>query len=205
MELSGGEFNEVVRDAAQISGIIVAGLVRHGPIVQENGRPVLHAMVPDSWSETSLCLRVVSSDGLYESANTYQLPDSWSGGLVSIPYPTSHDALLRDLAPGELATRLSAGPCHAEPGMIARLHWNDPESQAATSVLVNSFRSDEVYLYVAEMPVRCMPLEVRGLVAYDTLCPLPDDLTGEVPLTIYRINDGTSQRPVSFNAWLGSG
>jgi len=198
LQVANGQFNEIVRDSAQISGVVVAGALRHGkgPIAQLS-------VIPDpSWEGEFICARVLSADGLYEAENAYAIPHGWSGGAANLAFPTQHADLLFELDAGAVAVRVTQGNCTVRNPDAALAIWRDADGEKA-SLLVNAFAAQEVFMYVGSKAVKCVPLPISGLAAFDHSCELPDTLSGNVELTIYRVKNGSSPDPAKIRLFIG--
>ncbi|MFG6661481.1 hypothetical protein [Sulfitobacter sp. 915] len=204
--LTSDPFNEVLRDAAQISGVIVAGALRHGTAPASGEGVTLTADLPPNWSGNRICARVLSADGRYEATNEYDLSDDWNGGVSELPFPTQHGDTLSALPPQGLAIQISAGNCQSGLHDTAIALWNPRGQMGRAQILINSFRADEVFMYLSDYPdaVRCNPLEEGGMTAFDYSCALPDGIKGEVEVTLYRVSGGKPARPSELRLWLGS-
>ena len=202
LALAGEGFNEVLRDAAEISGVVIAGIQRHG----DEGGTALAADFPAAWADATACVRVLTGDGLYEAANAYLLPADWAGGVAVLPFPTTYGDLLASAAPGTLAIRAGLGDCDGPPGASALAYWNAAPGSGPPTLLVNAFRADEVFAYAGDAPeaTRCTPLTIGGLSAFDHACALPADLRGRVEVTLYRIVNGKPAPPAVTDVWLGA-
>lgn len=196
-------FNEVLREAAQISGVLVAGMLLHG---EADSAISLAAAIPPGWSGRSICVRVVTADGLYEAANEYEVSASWTGGVAELPFPTQHGDLLSTLAPDMLAVRVASGACDERQDVSALALWNAPTDGQGPTLLVNAFRAKDVILYVdgRDDPITCRELDVRGMIAFDHGCALPPGLRGEVSVTVYRLDPGRQTSADQAVLWLGT-
>ncbi|QUJ76966.1 hypothetical protein KDD17_02635 [Sulfitobacter albidus] len=203
--LRSNPFNEVLRDAAQISGVIVAGVLRHGTAPVNGDTVTLTANLPPEWSGSRICARVLSADGRYEATNEYDLSQEWSGGVTGLPFPTRHGAALADLPPQGLAIQISAGDCMSQLSDTTVALWNPDGEIGEAQILINSFRADEVFMYLDTYPdaIRCNALEAGGMAAFDHACILPDDVSGSVEVTLYRVSGGKPATPSVLKLWIG--
>ena len=205
LALTGDPFNEVLRDAAEISGVVVAGVLRHGAAADNAGAVSLAADLPPDWAGSPICARVLSSDGLYEATSRYELDRTWNGGVATLSFPTIHGAFLTGLEPGAVAVQITQGDCQSPMDRSTVALWNAAPAAGTAVLLVNAFRADEVFAYVgdAPAPVRCEPLPLKGLTAYDHGCTLPEGLSGQVEVSLYRIVNGKPAEPATVRLWLG--
>lgn len=200
LELATNPFNEVVYEAARISGQLVTGIQYPSA---PNDSPLLQAQVPPDWRGRTICARVVTVDGLYEASNEYEVPVDWQGGLAELPYPTKEQELLGDRQPDSVAVRVSPTGCNTEIEAVTTAVWGMPGPPP--SILVNSFQADAVFAYVggATVPIRCQPLPLDNKIAFDIRCSLDAVAkTGEVKVELLRIVDGKPAPPDSFMLWL---
>lgn len=195
-------FQEDLRTAAEISGALVMGVQR-----QSSTAPgvSLTAYLPKDWAGATLCARVASVDGLYESSNEYAVTPEWTGGTTSLPYPTKFADDLSQRPTHGLGIRVTHGSC-TDPGPqdATIAGWNAAPG-APLGLLINTFRADTVFMYAgnAPTPVECQPITLDNLAAYDTLCPLVAlDKPGPVTLEIHRFVNRKPARPTQVTVWL---
>lgn len=193
VSLTTKELSEQVLPKARISGSLLTGVQRTGDAAGPVG---LEADLPADWAGATVCVRVTSIDGLYISRNLYQIAPDWAGGTAALNYPSKYvDVLIPRMDDGAMGVRVTRAPCDAPEGEMALASWRGAAGPPA--ILVNSFQADAVYAYLddATVPVRCERLDLPGLSAYDTRCPLGggadgDPSGGTVELRILRIVDG---------------
>lgn len=202
--LKSDPFNEVLRESAEVSGIVVAGVQRHGS--GDLSGVSLMADLPAGWAGGSVCVHVLSSDGLYEAESSYMLAEGWEGGQAQLGFPTTYTTMLETKTPGELAVRVSSGDCATPDQMMTIANWNDAQGRSPLSVLLNSFRADEVFAYLNDSAeaITCTRIESAGLTAFDQICELPAELRGPVTLMLYRIKNGKPARPTKVKLWAGA-
>ncbi|WP_430511367.1 hypothetical protein [Pannonibacter phragmitetus] len=82
--LTSDPFNEVIREAAKISGARLVGLIAAAP---KSDKLSVAANIPADWKNEQVCLKVVSADGLYESYNSYTVAPDWEGARLSCRIP----------------------------------------------------------------------------------------------------------------------
>jgi len=176
--LASDPFNEIVREAAQISGARVVGLTAFGI----NGmQPEVSAIIPSDWKNDQVCLKVVSADGLYEAYNTYTVSADWTGGTIVLPYPSkSPDRVIA--IPGDLMSGLlQRGGCGSEHEEVAPVFWGKG-TYGALRVLLNTARADETYLTFPQHPdygdIVCDTIAASSRNAFDTACTIPSGLAG---------------------------
>ena len=203
--LTAGKLNEVLHPAARISGVVVAGVIGGGDAAAAAEAPVLGALVPRDWAGADLCIDVLSADGLYESRNVYAVASDWAGGMARIPYPTGYRDQLASYGPDELAVLTRPGAC--DPGAaevpVTATIWNAaPAAQPdEVRILLNSFRADEVYLFVGaglDAPVApWAPLEGPLRTGFDMVCPVPLSGTqgSTVEIEVNRVTGGALAEP----------
>lgn len=197
-------FNEKLREEALIAGAVIVGIIHHRPVPESQQAVSLSAFIPQSWADGNVCARLLSSDGLYEADIDYWVSEEWSGGLVEFPYPTAHLEVLMSLNPTQLGARLTKGECAMSSAVSSVVLWNDGPSTDPATLLVNSFRAEEVFAYVDDQPaVRCTPVTARGTAAFDHSCEIPDDASGLVVVEIYRTSNGKPAPPTTAHVWIG--
>jgi hypothetical protein len=164
------EFNENLREQAEISGALIAGLQRTGGRPDLEGR-TLHVEVPAHWSGDIACLRVTTSNGLYDLVATYPIPEGET--LLPLRFPTQHADYLAGQPEGGVAALITPGDCTQAPTESAIIRWQEADDTPATLYL-NAFRADRVYVYLGTdpIPVECEPLTDQGRTAYDVRCDL---------------------------------
>lgn len=190
-ELATVPFNEVVHERAQISGPALTGVL--GELAREEDSPLLSAHIPAGWTE--ICTSVLSADGLYEARNDYRIPDSWPGGAIDLPYPTQRLEQLSKLEGGTIAVLTRQGNCSAPENRFAVAYWRSEPNTTQASLLINSFRADEVVAYVGTDPdapeISCTNIEGSSVTAFDTMCDiaLPSKVD-EIEVELLRIRAG---------------
>lgn len=207
--LKSAQLNETLREAAQISGVLVTGVVGTGTPAATS--PTLRVHLPQSWAGDEFCVSVLSADGLYESRNTYVASGAWNGGVVSIPYPTRYPRELSELEPGEVGVIARQGTCAArDAGTVVPSYWNEQpaDKRGEVLILLNSFRADEAYLFVGtahDAPVvHCSPLDGITRTAFDMVCPvqIPARTGDTLELEINRVESGIMAPPDFINIQL---
>jgi len=175
-------FNEVLREAAQISGARLVGLTATGTITSTIA---VSAVIPTDWSGEEVCLKIVSADGLYESFNAYTVSADWGGGTSELPYPTASPEALASIPTHLISGILLKGNCIENSKEAATVFWGS-EQHTATRVLLNTARADETYLTFPDNPelpdILCGPVQATSRNAFDTACILPLELGGIEPL-----------------------
>lgn len=176
-----GELRERYAPSADISGSPVLGLValRAG----EAAASRIVAQVPGSWAAQIVCARMVSSDGRYDASRPFGVPADWQGGIAELDIPTRYLAELDALDELELGVAVSMDDCSGQPDglRIVPAVWGSTEMVPEIRLLINSFRADEAYLYIAarNADIACDPVATEARTAFDMVCPLPQDLLAE--------------------------
>lgn len=208
-----GEFNEELRDDSNISGSLLVGVVASGPV--EAMSSMLSARLPTDWPGGSICVTVVSGNGLYDSRNEYITDAEFAGDNPSIEYPSNFRDQLKSFNREDVAVRVKAGGCDSEDGAYAPAHWRTtPNELSRLDILINSFRAEEVLLYpspTASTHIACSQIEVGGQTAFDSRCTVEgEDLAdlvaqgGEVEMEVINIRDGNVGDSVLFSVMIGS-
>ncbi|WP_372022178.1 hypothetical protein [Tistrella mobilis] len=202
LELGQDGFREIVRPSALISGAIVTGVQVYAAAQDDIS---MRGFVPRSWAGESVCASVLTINGLYEATATYRIPAEWPGGIALLPFPTVHADILSNAGSDGLSIRVSRNACGAELGRdMSFALWNGGGGNRLT-VLLNSFRADAVYLYVAgrETPVRCRMIDLPARSAFDVACDLSvDGLAGPTRIEILRMVERKVAPPTDFVLWL---
>lgn len=200
---------EWVGRAARISGDVLAGAIFAAAPSQEP--PALFARVPLDWAGTRLCVRVVTLDGLYEAERGYTVPPDWPGGRAQFLYPTDY----RDRLAGsylETGVTITRAACDEESPVHLVAYWNDAGTATAEEILllVNSFRADEVYLFVGDDPaapaIDCAVVEAEQRTSFDFRCSIPLDQArgGEFTVELNRLRSGQPDPPRLYTLTIGS-
>lgn len=190
-ELATNPFNEILHERALISGPALTGVL--GEVSRDTEAPLLSAHIPAGWTE--ICTSVLSADGLYEARNDYRIPDGWGGGTINLPYPTQRLERLNALEGGTIAVLTRQGSCSAPENRFAIAYWRSEPDMTQASLLVNSFRADEVVAYVGSDPgapeVVCSNIGGSSLTAFDTMCDIVLPVEGdEVEVELLRVRAG---------------
>jgi hypothetical protein len=202
VKLLEADFEEFLRDSANISGAVVAGLQRQGSIADSLE---LGAYVPVDWAGSNTCMQIVSSDGRYEAHGPYAIPIDWPGGYTSLDFPTEYLSELSLLKKDELGALLSKGTCSDRKNRgISVVIWNTMPAQKYT-LLVNSFRADQVFLYKEgqSAPILCDRVDVASPISFDTKCEIAlGKVAEESVFTVYRVKNGKPSSPTEVAIWL---
>lgn len=190
-ELATDPFNEVLHERSQISGPALTGVL--GEIARDSEAPLLSAHIPAGWTE--ICTSVLSADGLYEARNDYRIPNGWAGGTINLPYPTQRLERLNTLDGGTVAVLTRQGNCSAPENKFAIAYWRSDPDATQASLLVNSFRADEVVAYVGNDPnapeIACTNIKGSSMTAFDTMCDIALPTQGaEIEVELLRIRAG---------------
>lgn len=202
--LKSNPFNEILRDTAEISGVVVVGTQRHGVRKPDQDDVQLSSNLPAGWAGGTICTRVRTGDGLYEASNEYDLPGDWAGGNAVLPFPSAYQDLLATLEPNDLAVSISNGECASSPDEAAVAIWNEATATTELSLLINSFRADEVFIYLGDdtNAIRCEAMNDRAMSSFDSVCALPLEQNGMVAVTLYRISNGKPAKPSTMQLWF---
>lgn len=178
VSLTSNPFNEIVSDGTKISGTSFLGLVASSANSVPPSTPAISAWLPADWAGAVVCLRVVSSDGFYESENTYSVAGDWTGGRTEFDYPTEKAEVFEVRSQANFAISVTKGNCNAQGAEAALAFWTG-DSAHEIALHVNSFRADETLVYLEgdplsqEISCKAAPVDVRTV--FDTVCPLPKD------------------------------
>ena len=205
LPLSGDDaMNEMLNGSPEIRGALVMGLQVHRDLT-EGADPDVRIAVPETWDAGEICVRVMSSDGLYEAINAHRVPDSAKGGVGRVEYTTKFQDILAGKRQGDLGIRVTEMACGAEGEDETRLtpaYWNSQADEAELSLLLNTMRAQKTYVYVGGTSGRRILCDDTGRpsrFAFDTICLFDPALLGpgETELVILTVVDQQFQEPVS--------
>lgn len=177
--LTSDPFNEVMREAAKISGARLVGLISSGP---KSDKLSVAANIPADWKNEQVCLKVVSADGLYESYNSYTVAPDWEGGEVVLPYPSKVSGDVLSIPANLISGVLLKGSCDSDATEVAPVFWGEgPHGEL--KILLNTSRADETYLTFSDYPdqqeIVCQPVDTASRTAFDVMCSLPEALASK--------------------------
>lgn len=208
MTLIENPFNEVVRKGAEISGARLVGFIS-APSGRLDGKAIdVAAAVPVAWQGQSLCLKVVSADGLYESRNTYQVAPDWGGGRAPLSYPSTHANEALAYLGSEIAGLVSLGDCRQPAPQVAPIYWGNNAGEKL-AVLLNTARSEETFLTFPAEPsledVACEATASDLRTAFDTRCDLPTEIAAisEVEVVVISFKNGEMGPEERLNLHFG--
>nr|WP_309503808.1 hypothetical protein [uncultured Roseovarius sp.] len=199
--LQKSDFKEFLREGADISGAVVVGV--QVQTAAPDG-PSLMGYIPQAWKGSTICAQVVSVDGRYEAYGPYLVPDDWPGGTTPLEFPTKYQDQLRALPADGVGALVSQGDCGGQQGASTVALWNST-SLETIDVMVNSFRADDVFAYIADrpQPVRCQKINTESRIAFDSKCSIDArDIHGATKIGIYRITGGKPSQPTEFDLWF---
>ncbi|WP_018632750.1 hypothetical protein [Neomegalonema perideroedes] len=217
LQLVSDPFNEILRPAAKISGARFLGFLA-APAEAVAGMDAFRAWIPADWSGSEICLRVMSADGLYESANLYRAPEDWAGGAARLDYPTRKPEALAERSPEELALSVTRGDCaeaeaaEAEASLAGRLEsgeGEEGEGEKEALLLINAFRAEQTYVEVEGRPeapeILCAPVQAEVRMAYDTVCRVPAEIfeEGRAELIVLPVKNGELGREIPLTLRFG--
>jgi hypothetical protein len=181
-QLLSDTFHETLRPTANTGGARVMGF----QIVGADPLTDLQAFVPVGWAGKPFCVRTGTSDGLYDSENTYIAPDDTSTSdevpppvtRVEVPHVTRSDHVeaLGALDPQGFGIRIQEGACETttSDSIGALAVWRAEGDTDRFAVFVNSFDADRlVALPAGGDVVECDVISADISVAYDRICTIP--------------------------------
>lgn len=194
-ELLADKFNETLRPAANTGGARVMGL----QVIGADPVTDLQAIVPASWAGERFCVRTGTSDGLYNSENTYRAPADTSRP-IAVPHVTqsSHANKLIAMAPDSFAIRIQRAACEDtgpdSPGALAL--WRGGDGQDSFALFVNSFDADRLVAFPSNGdPVECSAIAADISVAFDKVCNVPFAMDqGDITIRLIPVKDGLRGR-----------
>ncbi len=204
--------NEMLNGSPEIRGVLVMGLQVYRDL-PEGADPDMRISVPETWAAGEICVRVMSSDGLYEAINAHRVPDSAKGGVGRVEYATKYRDILADKRQGDLGIRITENACGAEGEDETRLtpaYWNSGTDEAGLSLLLNTMRAQQTYVYVGGISgtrIACNDTGRPSRFAFDTICQFDSALLepGETELVILTVVNQQFQDPVSVTVIQSSG
>lgn len=167
-------FMETVHPATRISGSRFVGFsaARQGT---PSAPTQFSAWIPQDWRGREICLRLMSADGLYESANDYRVDPAWPGGRAVLDYPTRVPDALRRRTPEEMAILVTSARCHQPYAEAALAFWGDA-APGPGMLHINTFRADQAFVVLrddaAARTIACEPIPARVRAAFDARCVL---------------------------------
>ncbi len=195
-ELLSDTFRENLRPAANTGGARVMGL----QVIGADPAAELQAIVPQSWAGEAFCVRTSSSDGLYDSENTYRAPVDTSEPVV-VPHVTEtrFPDKLTQADPEGFGIRILRAPCEdvtdTTAGALAL--WRTSGPVEAFTLFVNSFDADRLVAFPeGGDPVECTTISADITVAFDRVCAVPElPAMGTMTVRLIPVKDGRRGRP----------
>ena len=195
-ELLSEVFQENLRPAANTGGARVMGL----QVIGSDAAAELHATVPGDWAGKEFCVRTSSSDGLYDSENTYRAPADTSQP-VTVPHVmmTRFPDKLAQTEPEGFGIRILQAPCDevTEETAAGLALWRASGRAESFTLLVNSFDADRlVAIPGTGAPVECTEISADITVAFDRICVVPrPPEKGRMKIRLIPVKDGRRGRP----------
>ena len=192
-------FNESFRASAQISGVLVTGVIGNGTTFADSLK--VGAYVPPEWAGKDFCMRVLSASGFYEAQNAYAVDPSWKGGFAELPFLTAHPEKWLSVPAPEIGVLASPGACSNGAQEATVAFWNTKPDLTgdAVSLTINSFGADEVIVFVGEddsaEPVKCDKLSAKNIAAFDLTCRITLPKLRDVLIEISRTRSGNVDPP----------
>ncbi len=200
--LQKSDFKEFLREGADISGAVVVGVQVQSPAADG---PSLMGYIPREWKGGMICAQVVSADGRYEAYGPYLVPADWAGGTAPLEFPTRYQEQLRAFSKDGVGAMVWQGACGEQQASAKSVVlWNATDLETI-DVIVNSFRADDVFAYVADrpQPIHCRKIETGSSIAFDSKCSIDaDGIHGETKIEVYRITNGKPSQPTGFEIWF---
>ncbi len=186
-----GVVDEVLPAPRVTAEAVIVGLVLQKATAEPGAaaRSVL-AAIPPAARAGGVCLRVVTSDGLYQGRVAYDPVGPGAEPVALLPYETSTAQVFAYAEPDVAAL---AFPC-APGGALTRIGvatWaaDDAAPLSGTAeLLINSFRADQAFVALGDGPqFDCVKLTDGSRAAFDFRCAIPVDLLAEgAALTLFR-------------------
>lgn len=177
------------------------------PREEDAGAAFVVLDVPADLDERGLCVRVVTADGRYSAEE--RIPSAGIGGdaMIQGRYMPAYDTIF-DYEEPEIA--ILAWACSAEPATdVTPLTmtfgtWQGPfdgdvDTDAASYLLVNSFRASSAFVVVDGITqISCQPVPEGARAAFDFRCPLQwETVRNGAEITLFRVRGGAMDPPVT--------
>ena len=191
------EFKENLREEATISGALFAGVQRFEGHFNASEN-LVYVEVPPGWSGGVACLRVTTSNGLYDSFSDYQIPEGAT--VLPLQFPTKYARYLAERPVGGVAALITRGQCSDRSEESAVIRWS-AETKEPVVLFLNALRADRVYVYLDAdpTPVECVPLSGDVRTAYDVQCSLGLlSKPGPINLEILSVTNGQPSEPTAL-------
>lgn len=204
LQLDREPFNETLRESAEISGAVVAGVQVRAKTPGSRG---LDPKLPSSVSNgDTFCLRISSANGLYDAENEFVVDTGQEPQepMIDLAGITRHGSFLQALEGQEIAAALAEGACDLEPTRFLLSSWGVASSTNVT-LLINSFRAETVIARLKETDeiTRCQPVDVDVRSAYDTECTFDvSGLSDKATIDIVRYVNRQPSRPTAITLVL---
>lgn len=171
-ELISEPFNETLRTAANTGGARLMGMQFVGSGAENN----LSAVLPSDWGGKTFCVRTGSSDGLYDSENTYRAPSN-TQDPVEIPHVerSEHSKRLGAFEGDDFGVHILLSDCETATRrtMRAVALWRATAPAGSFTIFVNSFDATRLVAFPSNgAPVECQPIASSISVAYDKACSI---------------------------------
>lgn len=219
-------FGEHLRDSPMISGARLAGFAvpeRHAAAPE-----AFHAWLPEGLGGSTLCLRVVAADALYEAWAAYRLPPEQAAGPVRLRFDSAFGPVFWQTRAAELgadgvAVLLTEGTCPdaAEDtgagsadtttgtgtGRALPVLPASPGADPVAALLVNSFRAEQAFVFVEGLTdaTPCQPIAAPVRTAFDMRCDLvlpPGAAPGAaLTATVLPVRGGEMGQPIEVPLW----
>lgn len=212
LELSGTRLHEELRSDALISGNWLVGA--HMLAGRSAEAPSLHSYVPGGpfWQGQPLCARATDKEGRYSALFEYTVPETWSGGLVSLRYESDFGDHVAHIDESNSGIALHRGACQSVTDTFLPVLWNaretpqiDADGNLRLILNLNAGRADSLIPratltaddgVATPLPITCAATEAAG-VAFNYQCEAtaPGDRRGVVEIEIVRLRYGRKSPP----------
>jgi len=198
-----GNFHEAVQEEVAVSGSVVVGVAAASAL---SGDAALAGLMIPAAAE-SVCLTVLSRDGVYYSRNSYRIPTDAAGDLVVLPYSnfTNERERIRRYPAGDLAVRAMPGGCEESPAVYLVPTTGNPAD--TVDILVNAFGANDVYFRAPDgTEADCEEFAEGRRTSYDYHCKVPLGAlgAGRKQIVIERERYGRPLGTVTIELQLGA-
>lgn len=202
-----GEFDEHYSTEVPVSGNVIAGLMLApaSKIISQEFSPYIQLPESTDMPQT-VCLSVVSQDGVYSANNTYRIPPSAVGNLIRADYTQSKHQQILIEKDASIALKAQPGSCGNVSSDQYLITQNGPDNSDAQLILkIDSLGATDVLVASrgADRKVtrgQCQQLAGDRKTGFDYSCTLPVQLPaqGATQVRIQRLRFGRKMPAITL-------
>lgn len=172
--LTSQPFHEEYTKEAPVSGRVIAGIGLSGSALSSH----IALQPPDFASGNTVCVRVMSRDGLYWSKNTFELPSAIDTNPIPLEYPSKYINVIQTYKPDDLAVLAYIGDCKITDNgpLIISTRFSGVDTPNKLQIYINSARSDTSAIIANQssgpFTTRCSQILEGRRTGYDTICTI---------------------------------